>query len=342
MNFEGGDRVRLDPGLAPFMPRDDRAAAVENAVAERTRRMSERVAASDTLAAGALLAVSVEDVEVCAGQVDAGDDSRAMVSRLDVGAASPGVRMRIYRPLDAPIRHAVLYLHGGAFVFGDITDSARQCAEISSTTHSLVAMLDYRLAPENPYPAALADSALALLWLARSGVAGEGHRVAVVGSSAGGNLTAALAQLARDSHLDLISFQGLLSPVLDPALDSASMVAFGSTPGWNADACRVMWRQYLGGRALREAPYAAPGVADDLSHLPPAFIVTAECDPLRDEGIAYAQRLLAAGGRVELHHIPGAFHGFLAAAPDAETSRGVMRLLTRALSRAQREPTVAD
>ena len=327
--MQQGDVVtRLDPALAPFMPLTDRASAVDNPVAERERRKAEQARTSGDLAAWSSL-VSVEDVEISLQHPDVFAQADAMLARLRPDATVGAVRVRVFRPRGAQIRNAVLYLHGGAFVFGDINDSGRQCAEISSATGSAVAMVDYRLAPENPYPAALADCALALLWLAGR----RGDPVAVVGSSAGGNLAAGLTLLARDSEVELIRFQALLSPALDPRLGTGSMTSFGTTPGWNGAACRVMWRQYLQGRRWEELRYGAPGLADDVSGLPPALIVTAECDPLRDEGIAYGQRLLAAGGNVELYNAPGAFHGFLTAAPQADVSRRVMSLLTGALRR---------
>ncbi|MDA8438832.1 MAG: alpha/beta hydrolase [Propionibacterium sp.] len=323
------DAEGFDPDLAAAMPGGDRASAVTHPRPERERRRAERAGVDEDLVRRSFR-VSTEDVEIGPGDAEIAPRADAMVARLGPAVHGGAVRMRLYRPRATHVRGTVLYLHGGAFVFGDIDDSARQCAEISSATGGVVAMVDYRLAPENPYPAALVDCAHALAWLAGPGGA---DRVSVVGSSAGGNLAAALTLLARDSHVDLLGCQVLLNPVLDPELATGSMVAFDTTPGWNGAACRAMWRQYLPGRPWQDLAYAAPGRVADVSGLPPALIVTAERDPLRDEGIAYGQRLLAAGGSVELYNAPGAFHGFLAAAPDADVSRRAMSLVTGALRR---------
>ena len=326
----GGAWAALDPALAACLPPGDRAAAVDDPVAERDRR---RAGQDDGRAALGpwLRDLTVTDVVIDRAGAGAAE---AMLARLEGTAPAGAVPIRLYRPRDGRVDSAVLYLHGGAFVFGDIADSGRQCAEISGSTRSLVAMVDYRLAPEHPYPAALADCALALAWLARGADgAAPGGRVAVMGSSAGGNLAAALTLLARDSDVDVIGLQALLSPALDPRLDSGSMTSFGATPGWNGAASRAMWRQYLQGRPPDQARYAAPALAGALGGLPPALVVTAQCDPLRDEAIGYAQLLMAEGTTVELYNAPGAFHGFLAAAPDAEVSRRVMSLMTAALLR---------
>lgn len=323
----------LDPELAAAMPMGDRASSVAHPGPERDRRRAARAGDHEDLVPRSF-GVSTEDVEIDPRDGAVAPRADALVARLGPRAPHVAVRMRLYRPRATPVRGTVLYLHGGAFVFGDIADSARQCAEISNATGNVVAMVDYRLAPENAYPAALIDCAHALAWLAGPGGA---DRVTVIGSSAGGNLAAALTLLARDSRLDLVGFQVLLNPVLDPEPATGSMAAFDTTPGWNGAACRAMWRQYLRGRRWEDLPYAAPGRVADLSGLAPALIVTAERDPLRDEGIAYGQRLLAAGVSVALYNAPGAFHGFLAAAPDADVSRGVMSLVTAALGRSRRQ-----
>lgn len=320
---------RLDPALVPFLTPTDRAAAVASPGPERDRRRAERGGVPDAGTTG-VPGVSVDDVESEPGDPAVSHRAAALLSTLGVAASGDSVRMRLFRPVEGGSGAPVLYLHGGAFVFGDIADGGRECAEICRATGRAVAMLDYRLAPEHPYPDALADAVVALMWL--SALSGGG-RVAVAGSSAGGNLAAALALLARDGGLDVISFQVLLSPVLDPVMGTPSMAEFATTPGWNGAACAVMWRQYLQGRPHREVPYAAPWLAEDLRGLPPALVISAECDPLRDEGIAYAQRLMGAGVRVELYNAPGAFHGFLSAVPDAAVSRRVMSLITEALRR---------
>jgi acetyl esterase/lipase len=174
--------------------------------------------------------------------------------------------------------------------------------------------VDYRLAPEHPFPAGLEDCYAAFAWtLAAAGELGvDASRVAVAGASAGGALATAVALMARDRGEPLPAFQLLLYPVTDDRLITASMTTFVDIPGWNRRNSEHMWRHYLGGAGPREvcSPYAAPARAEDLRGLPPAYVMTAGFDALRDEGLQYAQRLIEAGIPTELHHYPETFHGF--------------------------------
>jgi acetyl esterase/lipase len=165
-----------------------------------------------------------------------------------------------------------------------------------------VVSVDYRLAPEHPYPAGLDDCMRGLRYLA--GLAGP---LAVHGQSAGGGLGAATVLRARDEGGPAIAFQSLGIPELDDRLETPSMQAFTSTPLWARPQAIRSWEYYLGGQPADG--YAAPARNEDLSGLPPAHVTVMELDPLRDEGIAYAQRMLQAGVSVELHAYPGTFHG---------------------------------
>lgn len=222
------------------------------------------------------------------------------------------VRVRIYRPRTGAARHpAVVYLHGGGFVLGDLDmahGEALRIAELGAT----VVSVDYRLAPEHPYPAAIEDSFAALVWTAAQPDV-DPTRVAVAGGSAGGGLAAGLALLARDRGGPALCFQMLSVPKVDDRLDTESMRTFTDTPVWNSSKVALTWRYYLGDlsehRTADVPIYAAPARAADLSGLPPAFVSTCEFDPLRDEGLAYAQRLVQAGVPTELHLYPGTFHG---------------------------------
>jgi len=182
---------------------------------------------------------------------------------------------------------------------------------------------DYRLAPENPFPAGLEDCYAALGWTAlhtdELGI--DPNRLAIAGQSAGGGLAAACALLARDRNGPKLCFQLLEIPELDDRLETPSMQQFTDTPLWNRPNAVWSWRHYLGAEHTGEvSPYAAPSRASDLSNLPPAYVSTMEFDPLRDEGILYALRMMQAGVPVELHSYPGTFHGS-AMFPDAEPSR---------------------
>lgn len=225
---------------------------------------------------------------------------------------APDATVRVYAPPDATSpRPGILYIHGGGFVVGSIRTEEAGAADLARRLGVVVASVEYRLAPEHPYPAGLDDCTAALVWLhdhaADFGV--DVARLAVFGSSAGGGLAAALALRTRDrADLPRLCFQFLGIPELDDRLSTPSMTAFVDTPMWNRPAAEVSWASYLGG--ITEVPYdAAPARATDLSGLPPAYVTVMEFDPLRDEGIDYAARMMQAGVSVELHAFPGTSTG---------------------------------
>lgn len=223
-----------------------------------------------------------------------------------------GVRVLVYRPKDSsgPLP-LVLGIHGGAFCLYNADSFAALDAGIAMNHGCTVVSVDYRLAPEHPYPAAPDDCWVALCWAVES-LDVDRDRVVVTGGSAGGALSAALCLMARDRGGPAIAFQALLIPVLDDRMQTPSMQQYrGDHPGFNGDAAEGMWLHYLGESYDRSttSPYAAPARADSLAGLPPAFIQVNGLDPLRDEGIDYAQRLMAAGVPVELYCGPGMYHG---------------------------------
>jgi acetyl esterase/lipase len=245
----------------------------------------------------------------------------------------PGVPVVVFRP-DAPgPLPALLYAHGGGFVTGSANTDLASPAGLAADAGAVVVSVDYRLAPEQPFPAAFDDCWAALCWLAES--AGElgvdPARLAVGGISAGAGIAAGVALAARDRGGPALVFQLLDIPVLDDRLATASMRTFPDTPLWTRGNAEHGWRHYLGGGEA--SPYAAPARAADVAGLPPAYVAVCEFDPLRDEGIEYAQRLLAAGVPVELHCFPGTFHGSAGAFPQAGVSRRMRAGLTDALRR---------
>jgi acetyl esterase/lipase len=250
---------------------------------------------------------------------------------------APDVLVRVYRPkapASAP-RPAVFEIHGGGFVLGDIAMMDAWCQRVAAEIDAVVVSVEYRLAPEHPFPAGVEDCYAALVWTAteakRLGI--DPERIAVAGQSAGGGLAAATALLARDRGGPRLCFQLLEIPELDDRLDTPSMLAFSDTPMWNRPNAVWSWRHYLGPDHKGEvSPYAAPARAENLAGLPPAYISTMEFDPLRDEGILYGLRLLQAGVSVELHSYPGTFHGS-ALLPSAEVSRRNMEEVLRVLAR---------
>jgi acetyl esterase len=208
---------------------------------------------------------------------------------------------------------AILYIHGGGFYAGSIDTEHSGASALARQLNVVVVSVDYRLAPENPFPAGLEDCYAALVWLhEHAGDFGvDADRIAINGGSAGGGLAAGLALLARDRGGPAICFQYLGIPELDDRLDTPSMQRFHDTPMWSRGAAEKSWEWYLGDAhgTVDISPYAAPARATDVAGLPPAYISTMEFDPLRDEGIHYALKLLAAGVSVELHSFPGTFHG---------------------------------
>jgi acetyl esterase len=248
--------------------------------------------------------------------------------------ADPDVAVRIYRPHQA--QGAVVWLHGGGFVMGDLDTEHPAAVWVADGAGAVVVSVGYRRAPEHRFPAALNDAYAVLTWTAEHAaeLGIDPGRIAVGGHSAGGGLAAAVALRARDQQGPPIRFQLLNQPELDDRQDTWSQRHFTDLPWMNRDKITMTWRHYLG--SAPATPYAAPARAADLSGLPPAYIATAEFDPLRDEAITYGMRLLQAGVPAELHQWPGTFHGSQAIL-SAEVSQRQIAELTAVLRRALAE-----
>jgi acetyl esterase/lipase len=252
----------------------------------------------------------------------------------------PDVLLRIYRP-DRPSSPAAIYdVHGGGFMVGDVTIGHARNVAYARELGVVVVSVDYRLAPETPFPGPLEDVYAGLVWTAKHAdeLGIDPQRIAIHGASAGGGLCAGLALLARDRGGPHIAFQYLGVPELDDRLSTPSMTAFTDTPIWSRPQAERSWDAYLGpGKRGTDdvSPYAAPARATDLTGLPPAYVSVMHFDPLRDEGIAYALALLAAGVTVELHLFPGTFHGSALVQHAAITQRELaeqMAVLRQALA----------
>ncbi|WP_413467924.1 alpha/beta hydrolase [Mycobacterium sp. RTGN4] len=265
-------------------------------------------------------------------QAEALDSSDVDVVDDVVPADGRSIPIRIYR---GGVAHApaVIFCHSGAFVLGNLDTDHRQCVELARRAHCTVVSVDYRLAPEHPHPAAYDDALAVLNWVVAEAdsLDVDTTRLAVAGSSAGGALAALLAQAATSGAAPPVVFQLLHQPVLDDA-PTPSKQEFTTTPGFDGPATQQMWQHVLGFR--RHAVDAVPARCGELADLPNAFISCSELDPLRDEAVDYALRLLWSGVATELHVIPGTCHGFDSLMPDWERTQQLFALQGAALRRA--------
>ncbi|MBX7430818.1 alpha/beta hydrolase [Mycobacterium sp. Y57] len=259
------------------------------------------------------------------------DTVGAEVEQREVPVEDRVVTVRIYRggPPPSPV---VIYCHSGAFVLGNLDTDHRQCVEFARRGRCTVISVDYRLAPEHPFPAALDDASAILQWAVHSAVelGIDPGAVAVAGSSAGASLAARLAQLATAGQVPAVVFTLLHQPVLDDR-PTPSKEEFTATPGFDTEAVRWMWRHYAGERVPAGA---VPARVGELDGLPPTLITCSELDPLRDEAIDYALRLMWAGVGTELHVFSGTCHGFDSLVPEWETSEQLFAMQGAALRRA--------
>jgi acetyl esterase len=229
----------------------------------------------------------------------------------DQRISGPGgeIPVRVYHPggEDLPV---LVYAHGGGFVFCDLDSHDGLCRAFANLLGAIVVSVDYRLAPESPWPAAADDLYAVTRHASDGGFGGDPGRLAVGGDSAGGNLAAVTALMARDRGGPPLAAQLLVYPVLAADFDNASYRLFGSGFYNPKTAMQWYWDQYVPSTADREHPYATPLNAD-LHGLPPAVVVVAGHDPLRDEALAYTSALSAAGVPVRCARFDGAIHGFL-------------------------------
>lgn len=222
-------------------------------------------------------------------------------------------------------RPCIYFVHGGGMTRGDRFTGAECFPQWIDQLGVVVASIEYRLAPEHMYPAAIIDCFEGLLWIAghADDLGIDRARIVIVGVSAGGGLAAATALMARDQDGPQLLGQMLKSPMLDDRNTTKSALQFSESPGWNRESNLSGWRAVLGDAQGTSAvsPYAAPSRASDLSNLPPAFIDVGSAEVFRDEAVDYASRIWSCGGQAELHVWPGGFHGFEQLAPGALLSQ---------------------
>jgi acetyl esterase len=234
-----------------------------------------------------------------------------------------GVHALTFRPAGPAAKPspAIVYLHGGGFVMGDAEGDQLLASQLARAAGALVLSLDYRLAPEHPYPAAHDDAYAVLRWVTANAeeLGVDAGRIAVAGSSAGGAIAAGIALRSRDTGDFRLAAQLLEIPVLDDRAATPS-AQYEDTPMWTRANVLDSWAFYLSGLdGVR--PYAAPARAGDLAGLPPTYIGVCSADPLRDEGIEYARRLADQGVRTELRMYPGLFHGAAGMFPEVDACR---------------------
>ncbi len=235
----------------------------------------------------------------------------ASVEDVEIRRSNRPLRLRVYRPTPEPAA-LMLYLHGGGWSAGSVELADRLCRRLAKGSGRAVVSVDYALAPEHPYPAALGDCVDALEWISKEAVESrsDGRPPVVVGESAGANLAAALCLQVRSDEGPRIAQQTLICPVLDLDVRTKSHQRWGSGKYLiSSSALAESWCTYLGGRSVDEL--AAPLHAKNLTGLPEATIVIAQCDPLRDDGASFARKLTAAGVSAELIEAAGLLHGFI-------------------------------
>ena len=228
------------------------------------------------------------------------------------GPAGP-IPVRVYRPSSetAP-KPGLVYFHGGGFVLCDLDSHDATCRELAIGAECVVVSVDYRLAPEAKFPAAPEDCYSATCWtIDESSQLGiDASRVAVAGDSAGGNLAAVVALMSQERGGPSLVHQLLIYPVTENRFDTTSYETNGEGYFLSRDMMKWFWHQYLESETDGRNPFASPLLAEEMAGLPSATVLTAEFDPLRDEGRAYAERLQKAGVTTQYNDYPGVFHGF--------------------------------
>lgn len=238
----------------------------------------------------------------------------ASVKDENIPGSSGQIPIRIYTPEGNEMLPILIFFHGGGWVVGNIDTHDNTARYLAKKSSSIVVSVDYRLAPENPFPAAMDDAYSALQWVSQNAESfgGDPGRIAVAGDSAGGNLAAVVSLMSRDRDGPKIKYQVLTYPAVDLSnMNTESYDHFAKGFFLTKEAMQWFRSLYLPDKKDWQNPYASPLLAEDHSNLPPAFIITAQFDPLRDEGEAYAKKLKQAGVPVRLIRYDGMTHGFV-------------------------------
>ena len=250
-----------------------------------------------------------------------------------VEAGTHRIPVRIYNPYGGIGLPAVLFFHGGWFMAGDLETHDRPLRALANATGCIVVAVDYRLAPEHPFPAAIEDGSSVLKWIAgeRAQWGIDANRLILAGDSAGGAIAAVLARKVAGMNGLQVLLQVLIYPVTDPHLESASWRKFAAGPVITLDTALQAWKMYVPDPADRQNADAAPILADDLAGSPNALVIVAEEDPLHDEGVAYSTRLENAGVKVKTSVYKGMPHGFFQMAGYIDEGKEVMKEIAYAI-----------
>ncbi|GID32811.1 alpha/beta hydrolase [Paractinoplanes brasiliensis] len=247
----------------------------------------------------------------------------------------PDITVRIYKPVNATgSLPGIYYIHGGGMILGSVDGEDPNATMICDQVGAVVVSVEYRLSPEHPHPAPVEDCYAGLVWMAKNAaeLGFDADRLAIYGASAGGGLTLATALLARDRGGPQLKFMMPIYPMIDDTNTTESSHEITDIGIWDRAGNIEAWAWYLGGKPADQ--YAAPTRAEDLSGLPPAFIDVGTVDLFRDEDLAFAQRLMAAGVPTELHIHPGAYHAAETFAAEAALAQRIWALRLDALRRA--------
>jgi acetyl esterase len=284
-------------------------------------------------------AAKAEAMEVLAGPLQ---EVARVEDRTIPGPAQP-IPIRIYRPVAGTNLPALVYYHGGGWVIGTLDSVDRTCRALANASGCVLISVDYRLAPEHKFPAAVEDADAVLRYAAEN--AGEfdidPNRIAVGGDSAGANLATVVCLIARDRGGPKIAFQLLVYPVTDYDDDRTSLHEFAQGYFLTRPMMDYFWGHYLARPEDGRNPHASPIKAESLAGLPPAMVITAECDPIRDQGEAYAQRLRESGVPVSVKRYEGAIHVFFNLAGVIDSGKQAIRDAGAALKKALRSGTGA-
>jgi acetyl esterase len=280
--------------------------------------------------------------EMAATQPKLNEAVGAVVNRKIPGPGGD-IPIRIYTPLGKPPFPLLIHIHGGGWVWGSLDSADDVCRSLCNRAGTAIVSVDYRLAPENKFPAAVDDGYAALQWVVENAAAlgGNPRAVAIGGDSSGGNIATAVALYSRDHGGPKAALQVLIYPVTNCAFDTASYHENAGGYGLTREAMMYFWFTYLRTPADGQSPYASPLQAKDLSGLPPALIVTAQYDPLRDDGEAYAARLHRSGVPVRLTRYLDMNHAFFLYGAVYNSANRVLTEIAETLKAAFRQPSEA-